>query len=417
MEDGTIATSNISMAVHPDPTPRERTASSMSKIDAVQGLRAVAVLLVVWTHSIVAAGYHSTPKQSTFFFLRSFGACGLDIFFVISGFIVSLVATRAVARGLASARTFLSRRFTRIFPLYWILTVVIILEAQLGRYPIQWHRVPWLPTLFLLPGWHYPVPPLVLSLGWSLLFEIYFYLVLATWMRVSPRHVIRNTVAFLAGMVALGAIVGIHRPLLVIWSNPVALEFLFGCVIAQVFTRIAANAAGKRVSVPRPTAHLARAIGPWLVALGSIALAATVFTGYGNASEASSILAGLDGWLRVAAWGVPSALLVMGGVLWRPAMQSIPARLLVFIGDASYSIYLCTNPARSMVEHFWRFFGHWGGDAGVLLCLLACLAVGVLCYLAVERPLMRFFHNWYKQLPFSTDGGRSASAATSSMQR
>jgi peptidoglycan/LPS O-acetylase OafA/YrhL len=226
-------------------------------------------------------------------------------------------------------------------------------------------------------------------------------------MRVSPRHLVRNTMAFLAGMVALGAIVGIHHPVLVIWSNPVALEFLFGCVIAQVFTRVAANAAGKR----------ARAIGPWLVALGAIALGATIFTGYGNASEASSILAGLDGWLRVAAWGVPSALLVLGGVLWRPAMQSTAARFLVFIGDASYSIYLCTNPARSMVEHFWRFFGHWGGDAGVLLCLLACLAVGILCYLAVERPLMRFFHNWYKQLPFSTESERAASPATSQNAR
>lgn len=66
------------------------------------------------------------------FHLKSFGACGLDIFFVISGFIVSLVATRAVARNQPSARTFLSRRFTRIFPLYWILTVVIVLEAQFG---------------------------------------------------------------------------------------------------------------------------------------------------------------------------------------------------------------------------------------------------------------------------------------------
>jgi exopolysaccharide production protein ExoZ len=328
-----------------------------------------------------------------------------------------LVATRAVARNQSSARTFLSRRFTRIFPLYWILTVVIVLEAQLGRYPILWHQVPWIPTLFLLPGWHYPVPPLVLSLGWSLLFEIYFYLVLAAWMRVSPRHLIRNTVAFLAGMAALGAIVGIHHPLLVIWSNPVALEFLFGCVIAQVVTRIAANTAEIHPSAILPTAHLTRTVGPWLVVLGALALAATIFTGYDNASEASSILAGLDGWLRVTVWGVPSALLVLGGVLWRPAMQSIPARLLVFIGDASYSIYLCTNPARSMVEHFWRFFGHWGGDAGVLLCLLASLAVGILCYLAVERPLMRFFHNWYKQLPFSTDSERAASPATPQTSR
>ena len=80
-------------------------------------------------------------------------------------------------------------------------------------------------------------------------------------------------------------------------------------------------------------------------------------------------------------------------------MQSRPARLLVFLGDASYSIYLCTNPARSMVEHFWRYVGRWGGDVGILLCILVCTLVGVVCYLVLERPMMRFFHNWYKPLP------------------
>ncbi|MGC1872616.1 MAG: acyltransferase [Acidobacteriaceae bacterium] len=389
------------MAAALDTSSPATPAAPVGKIEVVQGLRAIAVLLVVWTHSIVAAAYHSTPKQATFFHLKSFGACGLDIFFVISGFIVSLVASRAVAQNHSSARTFLSRRFTRIFPLYWILTGVIILEAQGGRYPILWHRVPWLPTLLLLPGWHYPVPPLILSLGWSLVFEIYFYLVLAAWMRLSPRHLIRNTTLFLAGMVALGLVVGIHRPWLVIWSNPVALEFLFGCLIAQLVIKMAATASSDRTRIPLPCARRARTLGPWLVAVAAIAIAATIFTGYGNASEANSIMAGLDGWLRVGVWGVPSGLLVLGAVLWRPAMQSIPARGPVLLGDASYSIYLCTNPTRSMVEHFWRIFGHWGGDVGVLLCVVSCVAVGLLCYLAIERPIMRFFHNWYKQLPFS----------------
>jgi len=355
------------------------------KLNALQGLRAIAVLLVVWTHAIVAAGYHSTLRQAVFYHLRGFGACGLDIFFVISGFIVSLVASRAASED-GSARTFLTRRITRIFPLYWLLTLVVILEAELGRYPIEWHRVPLLPTVLLLPGWRYPVPPLILSLGWSLLFEVYFYLVLALWMRWTPRRLVRNTVLFLAGMIALGAAVGLRRPLLVVWSNPVALEFIFGCAIAQVYTRL-----GSR-----------RGLGWLLAAAGTAALIATIFIGYGNASQASSILAGQSGWLRVGVWGVPAALLVLGGVLWSPAMRSTPARLLVFLGDASYSIYLTTNPARSLVEHYWSVFGRWGGDAGVVLCMFTCIVIGILCYLGVERPLMRFFHNWYKRIPFST---------------
>ncbi|MEO6828697.1 MAG: acyltransferase [Acidobacteriaceae bacterium] len=388
----------MATTLHPQSQPSEAATQPRHKLNAIQGLRAVGVLLVVWTHSIIAAGYHSTPWQGGFHFLRSFGACGLDIFFVISGFIVSLVATRGVAQGRGSAGKFLARRITRIFPLYWILTLVVILEAELGRYPIQWHRVPWVPTLLLLPGWHFPVPPLILSLGWSLLFEIYFYLVLATWMRITPAHLVRNTILFLAAMVGLGAIVGIRRPLLVLWSNPVALEFVFGCFIAQIYMRLGT----------RPDMHVGtrRRLGIVLAAVATALLIVTIFTGYGNASEASVILAGADGWLRVGLWGIPAALLVLGGVLWSPAMRSAPARLLVFLGDASYSIYLCTNPARSLVEHFWRTFGRWGGDVGVLLCLLVCLAAGIVCYLIVERPLMRFFNNWYKRIPFATPANR-----------
>ncbi len=375
----------MAIAKHPKPASSPAPALPVGKLDIVQALRALAVLLVVWTHSIVAAGYRSTPRQAAFFHLKSFGASGLDIFFVISGFIVSLVAMRGAEESSHSTRRFLSRRVTRIFPLYWLLTLIVIAEAQLGSHPILWHRVPWLPSLLLLPSWQYPVPPLILSLGWSLLFEVYFYLVLAAWMRATPRHPVRNTVFFLAGMVALGAAVGLHRPLLVIWSNPVALEFVFGCLIALLYKK---------------SLRVMPLLGTSLAALGTLMLVATIFTGYGLASEASSIMAGLCGWLRLAVWGVPSALLVLGGILWNPAMRSFPSRLLVFIGDASYSIYLCTNPARSLVEHLWRYFGRWGGDVGVLLCGATCVGLGLACYLAVERPLMRFFHNWYKPVPF-----------------
>ena len=358
------------------------------KLNVVQGLRAVAALFVVWTHSIDAAATLAPTRQAGFFHLAGFGASGLDIFFVISGFIVSLVATRAVEKNQHSAGTFLSRRFTRIFPLYWILTLVIILTAQLGNHPILWSSVSWLSTAWLLPSSSYPAASPILSLGWSLVFEMYFYYVLAAWMAIQPRHLVRNTIIFLSAIVALGSLVGLHYPMLIIWANPILLEFLFGCAIGQIYTHSNKN--------PTP---VSRTVGLWLAVMGTVALTATLFTGYGTINFEGMVLNGLSSWQRVGLWGVPSALLVLGAVLWSPAMQSWPARLLVFLGDASYSIYLCTNPARSMVEHFWRYVGRWGGDVGILLCILVCTLVGVVCYLVLERPMMRFFHNWYKPLP------------------
>lgn len=355
----------------------------------------MAALLVVWTHAIYSASYFSASWQASFRHMPGFGACGLDMFFVISGFIVSLVAARAAERNDSSARTFLSRRITRIFPLYWILTLAVIAIAESGRHPIAWDGVSWLPTLFLLPSLSYPAGAPILSLGWSLVFEMYFYFVLAFWMAWTPRHLIRNTMLTLAGMVALGAAVGFRHPLLVIWCNPMVLEFLFGCVVALAYVRAAS----------RPESRTFHRIGAGLAALGAVGLLTTLLTGYGSANYEGMVLNGMSSWLRVGVWGLPSALLVGGAVLWSPAMRSWPARLLVFIGDASYSIYLCTKPTRSAVEHLWRYFGHWGGDVGILLCMAACTLVGILCYLLVERPLMRFFHNWYKQIPFPMAGG------------
>lgn len=128
------------------------TAAAPRKLASVQGLRAIAALLVVWTHSIDAASAFSPTRQSGFFHLAGWGACGLDIFFVISGFIVSLVAARVVEKKEQSAGQFLSRRFTRIYPLYWILTAIIVLEGELGQHPLAWQHVSWLPTTLLLPS-------------------------------------------------------------------------------------------------------------------------------------------------------------------------------------------------------------------------------------------------------------------------
>lgn len=364
-----------------------------ARLFSVQAMRAIAALLVVWVHSIDAAEHFTTPRQNRFFHWGNYGACGVDIFFAISGFIVSQVAVRMADRNthasFASAREFLSRRITRIYPLYWILTAVVIAMEELGRHHTQWHSFHWLPTVLLLPSLHALENAPALSLGWSLIFEMYFYVILTIFMVCTPRSLVRNTVAFLCGMVILGLFINIHRPWIVIWMNPIVLEFVFGCLTGLAFTRSNVDAKTKT-------------IGLWIAALGTISLAATIFTGYGQASEQDLILAGYHCWLRVGVWGVPAALLVSGVIFWNPKMRSAPARLLVFLGDASYSIYLCTIPARSVVEHFWRFFGRFGADTGVFLVALFCTLVGVICYLALERPLMRAFHNWYKPLPLQS---------------
>lgn len=361
-----------------------------SRLLSVQALRAIAALLVVWVHSIDAAEFFTTPHQSKFFHWGNFGACGVDIFFAISGFIVSQVAVRSVERKAdnpsAPARQFLTRRITRIFPLYWILTLLVLLEQELGRHKIVWSSFHWLPTVLLFPSLQYRGNAPALSLGWSLMFEMYFYVILTIFMVWTPRSVARNAAILLCGMVIAGSLAGIHRPMIVIWMNPIVLEFVFGCIIGLMYS-------SRKSDVAKTNRGL------WIAIVGALLLTATIFTGYGRASEEDWIMAGYYCWLRVGVWGVPSALIVGGVIFWNPRMYSLPARALVFLGDASYSIYLCTIPARSVVEHYWSLFGRFGGDTGIFLAAIFCTLVGVVCYLLIERPMMRAFHNWYKPIP------------------
>ena len=65
----------------------------VNKNDGLQILRAIAAFLVVYAHGIDVIAAHGTPKQIGFYYLANFGACGVDIFFPISGFILSTVTS------------------------------------------------------------------------------------------------------------------------------------------------------------------------------------------------------------------------------------------------------------------------------------------------------------------------------------
>ena len=134
--------------------------------------------------------------------------------------------------------------------------------------------------------------------------------------------------------------------------------------------------------------------------VGGIAQAGTIMD-FDGSGTLGPILGGTDCWLRLTVWGLPSALLVGGVVFWNPAMRSLPAQLLAFLGDASYSIYLSLVPALRVTEQIWRFLGKPDPDLTVFLDMIFCTAIGVFVYFLVERPLVRFFKNWYKPIPFA----------------
>jgi len=282
----------------------------------IQILRFAAALAVAAFHAWgIAPRFITVPADTPTLGLWQAGH-GVDLFFVISGFIIYYATAAHAARGTPLApATFLRRRVERIVPLYFFTIAAVTLLAIL------------LPDIFDTPGWYTPHHVLkslafisftdgempVVFLGWSLEYEMYFYLVVALLMALT-RHVWRNIVLLFSALTIIGQIPGVTTALghYGFFTDALILEFIFGVMTGVVFVRGRnANDADGRIML-----------------LAAAAAVATLIIG--------------DPANRALAFGLPSAALVAGAAwISRKRTTSTPIeRALERLGDASFSIYL-----------------------------------------------------------------------------
>lgn len=273
----------------------------MPRLAAIQRLRALAVLLVLVGHVLAEAGHYLRLDLP--------GAAipwtrGVDIFFVVSGVVITLSARHATGAG-----DFLRRRALRIVPLYWLFTSLMVLALFLPGATKETALEPGqIVSSYLFLPWERHdgrIAP-VLSPGWTLNYEMTFYALFAAAMAL--RVPLAGTAAALVALVGAGVILRPEAPALVFWTNPLMLEFLFGIAIAQAWLHL------------WPRHH------PWLG--WSIAALGLLLLTLGHQTALP----------RVIAAGLPAALIVAGPVLLDRA-QAAPGPL-TRLGDASYALYL-----------------------------------------------------------------------------
>ena len=339
-----------------------------NRLGNIQALRAIAVLLVVVRHVQVymvrSAG--APPVLGQFLV----GDMGVDLFFVISGFIMVVVHPPPFTRA-AQSGSFLARRVIRIYPLYWIYSVPAL--------AIYWWKPGWLHRFdagmqvhllrsFLLwpqEGW-----PL-LGQAWSLVYEMYFYVVFAGLLRLRGKWFCYGLLAWeglvLAGNFVLPSVPALDRPETHTAFALITLEFIAGALAALAFRRIA--------TAPTPAPG-------WL------------FVGLGTAWTVAMTLplgVHLTASNRVLAYGLPSVAVLWGAVLLERAGRRAP-RWLVSIGDWSYSIYLShIFVIAALARIVSPDLTHHPVARGFcsILCTGAVLLVGAASYYALERPLLR----------------------------
>jgi exopolysaccharide production protein ExoZ len=335
--------------------------ASVRRIESVQLLRATAASGVILFHAAglsAARGGSSSPWSGL-------GAAGVDLFFVVSGFIMWVTA---VARE-EGPQQFLLKRAIRIIPLYWLVTalvlVIVLVKPDLMRNAS--HDPIHFAASFAFIAWPHPAlqgrfwPPVVP--GWTLNYEALFYLVVAASLILRRAWRGPLIAVVLVGLASWGILL---RPtqLLSFYTDPIVLEFLLGAAIGMSFETLQPD--------PKVASVLAVAGMALFLALGRL---------------------GNDG-NRVLTWGLPMAVLVLGAVNLPLSRGSRALRWALALGDASYSIYLTqflVLPGAALV------LGHLLGAGSTPLeqwvfvtgLVAASLAGGVGTYYIVERPLLR----------------------------
>ncbi|WP_353069072.1 acyltransferase [Tunturibacter empetritectus] len=350
------------------------------QIEGLQIWRAIAVILVAALHLMQVMGGSGSLTMVRF---GNLGMFGVDIFFVISGFILGLTALRA-ASGDARFESlhFISRRILRILPIYWI---VILFPLTRWLRSSEVSGFTFLDFWFLLPGLSYPRIHLIIGLAWTLIFEMFFYYVLTVFLRITLRDAVRNTIAALVLLVVAGQFLGIRRSGLVVVMNPILLEFVMGNITALGFQRF-----GRQ-----------RKAGVAMLVAGVIAAGLVTFYTSTNVALEQNVLLGVGMLLRVGTWGIAAWLLVSGVVFWGPQVRSRLGKMLVAIGDGSYSIYLTSAISTEMISRLMARIPIEFLRSGPLvlregIALVCVILTGMVCFWFVETPLLRWLNGRYK---------------------
>ena len=349
----------------------------MRNVATIQYLRAVAALAVVIGHAQHDAkvwsaniGIGFSPSG-----LLPWGA-GVDLFFVISGFIM-VHASQNLFGMPGGARQFAARRLIRIVPLWWLMAtlylVAAVIQAKSSGKPLASTGDTLAAYLF------WPVdtfadgfPRPFYTLGWTLNFEMFFYACFAAMLFLPRTLAIVALATGLATFVAMGSSIGFAATPLAFWSQPIVLEFVLGMLIAL------ASYAGLQLS---------GAMRLLLVALACLWLH---FDLMHSLHQPPDWITPND-LMRVAAWGLPSALLVIAatcGAQSRP--QGTAARLGVLAGDASYALYLTHPFVIVIARKAMLATGLFQAGGGWLMVLVACIvamAVAVAVHRRIEKPI------------------------------
>ena len=348
------------------------------QLNSLQLYRGVASLLVVFHHANTILDREL--KQDGSFKIFHFGWVGVDFFFVLSGFIIFYIHHADLGQP-SQFKSFIAKRFLRIYPLYWIILFGKIFTSLLDKSSIisQSSPIRFIQVILLVPQERANLDRFI-GVSWTLTHEIFFYLLFGLLILLKPKISRIIIIAWIVGLVLnFMNLVSIDRSLLFDFVfNARNLEFIFGCLAAYVVIKYDDNN-GKI----------------WIFAALGMLIVAILNTRYHE-------LGGVSAEIAPIAYGIPFALLIVGSVrVEKSTFLKIPA-VLIYLGNASYSIYLThgffiSNSARIYLKFAEKYNTNLLSlRSDSIICILISIlivsfsvAVGCITYAAIERPMMK----------------------------
>lgn len=347
-----------------------------NKIESIQILRGLAALAVVLFHYrfyLVPDGADRTVPDSLF----GWGGIGVDLFFVISGFIMVYV-TDGKGYGLKTSASFIVNRLIRIVPMYYLILLVAFLTGgAMSTFHYADKVDNLISALTFRPYLQSPAPLYIDSSGmynvrWTLNYEIYFYMAFSLCLLVKPRLIALAfwfalpvvVVYYLKGEFTLSAkgyaFDSVFARLL---TNPIILEFGFGALAGFVYKKVSHYVEGKSALVPL---LIATAIG--------MAISTKELTAYNLLS------------------GIAFSVLVLTFALYSNVVTRSFPQFLITLGNISFSLYLIHNPLAGFISGKVEKLlpGSMHGVPGFVALLTMSILVAYLTHHYIEVKLTQF---------------------------
>lgn len=326
---------------------------------SIQFLRFVAAFAVVLFHSQLAL---SRGVHETLAYWFAIGAAGVHVFFCISGFVIMHTSYGSGTRGI-STRRFLLKRFVRIFPIYWICCLLYVVFQQNWGTGYDLTTREWIGAVLLFPG----NSAAIIGPGWTLSFELYFYLSFALILWLAPLAALCLLTSVFTASVLIGFIVPFDQPLRTM-TDALILEFIAGAWLGYIYVR---------------WRNRSRALGIALAASGvALFIVGSLFIDHRTAP-------------LTLLWGAPSILLVAGFLAIEQAGPLPPfLQRASHLGDSSYVLYLIHILCISMALNFgMKWIVPMDALASVLVALVMAIiitGVAALFFARIEKPMLRW---------------------------